>query len=80
MQEIRRPSVYSSSKIQAVTLTHRLNGIHSDLLTDYPSSVKIYPKEDLFILPYSSGTTGLPKGVMLTHYNLIYQILSTLYV
>ncbi len=28
------------------------------------------PKEDVVVLPYSSGTTGLPKGVMLTHHNL----------
>ena len=31
-------------------------------------------KEDLAVLPYSSGTTGLPKGVMLTHYNLVANI------
>ena len=32
--------------------------------------VTINPKEDVAALPYSAGTTGLPKGVMLTHYNI----------
>ncbi|NUM44418.1 MAG: 4-coumarate--CoA ligase family protein [Anaerolineales bacterium] len=37
----------------------------------------IHSAEDLVVLPYSSGTTGLPKGVMLTHRNLIANILQT---
>jgi acyl-CoA synthetase (AMP-forming)/AMP-acid ligase II len=39
--------------------------------------VEINPHEDLIVLPYSSGTTGLPKGVMLTHYNLVANLCQT---
>ena len=36
-----------------------------------PPAVVIDPAVDVAVLPYSSGTTGLPKGVMLTHRNLV---------
>ncbi len=34
--------------------------------------------EDLVVLPYSSGTTGLSKGVMLTHRNLVANLEQTM--
>src|SRR5256885_14285388 len=39
--------------------------------------VSIAPATDLAALPYSSGTTGFPKGVMLTHRNLVANLLQT---
>ncbi len=41
-------------------------------------SAAINPAEDVVALPYSSGTTGLSKGVMLTHRNLVASLLTRL--
>ena len=36
-----------------------------------PADIPKASPRDVAILPYSSGTTGLPKGVMLSHRNLV---------
>jgi long-chain acyl-CoA synthetase len=36
-----------------------------------PPKIKINPTEDVAVLQYTGGTTGLPKGAMLTHYNML---------
>lgn len=44
----------------------------TDIMGDaLPAQVPIDLDEHIVVLPYSSGTTGRPKGVMLTHRNLV---------
>ncbi|KUI66323.1 putative 4-coumarate--CoA ligase 1 [Cytospora mali] len=39
------------------------------------AKTEVHPKKDLALLVYSSGTTGLPKGVCLTHFNVVCNLL-----
>jgi len=45
-----------------------------ELLKKYPPtppSIEFNIHDDLVTLPYTGGTTGLPKGAMITHYNIV---------
>jgi long-chain acyl-CoA synthetase len=51
-------------------------GLHlfQDLIKKYPPNppkITINPKEDIAALPYTGGTTGLPKAAILTHHNMV---------
>ncbi|GLC88358.1 long-chain-fatty-acid--CoA ligase [Lysinibacillus piscis] len=50
------------------------NHLFTEIMKSAPATMIDYPfdfEEDLALLQYTGGTTGFPKGVMLTHKNLI---------
>jgi long-chain acyl-CoA synthetase len=65
------------SELQVPTQEHRKEaGLldFQDLIKKFPPQppdVKIDPKKDIAILPYTGGTTGLPKAAVLTHSNMV---------
>ncbi len=61
---VSRIAVIGDSSDDSVTALAELYG---EAIEQAPIDVH----EQVVVLPYSSGTTGLPKGVMLTHYNLV---------
>lgn len=48
-----------------------IHGLRSLLMADHKADLPKPNCEEVCLIPYSSGTTGMPKGVMLTHKNLV---------
>src|SRR5688572_28907314 len=66
----------SKRSIELITIdeTPGLPTLASIMVDAEPPVVPIDPANDIAALPYSSGTTGLPKGVMLVHRSIVAQL------
>jgi long-chain acyl-CoA synthetase len=69
---------YTVPDMKDVPNAHKL----MDLISKYepnPPKVTINPKEDIALVPFTGGTTGVPKGTMLSHYNITTNIIQSLH-
>lgn len=66
---------YEDAKTDALTYEELIKGV-----SPKPPDVDIDPLNNIAALMFTGGTTGLPKGVMLTHDSLIHGALSLIYV
>eukprot|EP01098_Paradermamoeba_levis_P015697 TRINITY_DN8110_c0_g1_i2.p1 TRINITY_DN8110_c0_g1~~TRINITY_DN8110_c0_g1_i2.p1 ORF type:complete len:510 (-),score=162.24 TRINITY_DN8110_c0_g1_i2:90-1619(-) len=67
--KIKQIFVFGDAEVDGVLPLSSLqnnDGVYKEVVID--------ANEDVAVMPYSSGTTGLPKGVMLTHKNLVSQV------
>lgn len=67
---IQRKQYNMVVKVEESEDTHVWQKVIENSSSDY-TPVDVDPLEDVALLQYTGGTTGNPKGVMLTHYNLV---------
>ncbi|MEO8383523.1 MAG: long-chain fatty acid--CoA ligase, partial [Acidobacteriota bacterium] len=57
--------------------TERLSDVLARIDVPRLPRVSIDPENDVAVLQYTGGTTGVPKGAMLTHYNIFSNVIQT---
>ena len=63
--------MFRSKELAQVKIGKRIAWFDDYLDNDgQPAAVEIDPRKDIALLQYTGGTTGVPKGAMLTHYNI----------
>ncbi len=67
----------AAAQCPAVEGTQRLSDLTAKVTDANVPSVSIDPENDVAVLQYTGGTTGVPKGAMLTHYNIFANVIQT---
>lgn len=71
-REAIEDTAVTADALLTIDETPGITSVHELVRQGYaPPEVGIDPASAVAVLPYSSGTTGRPKGVMLTHRNLV---------
>lgn len=71
---------YTHPEMEAISESDHF--LLSDLIEKHEphtDQIEIDPKNDLALLPFTGGTTGVPKGTMLSHYNLTSNVAQTIH-
>jgi fatty-acyl-CoA synthase len=72
--ELRMPEIVSAPRQPIADVGVTLWG--AALATNCQPDELVAGQDDLCVIPYSSGTTGRPKGCMLTHRNVMHTLVS----
>ena len=79
LSEVIRTPASESHEIDTVVFTRNAGAGLDDLAGDDASELdEPIGLDDLFMIQYTSGTSGRPKGVMLTHGNVVWNVMNLL--